>query len=141
MKRDYIIFGIVTGLVAIGSFLGGVQFQKSIKPTVSANQNTNLPTIPGGGFRRGGRPTIGTVTEVGGSSLTIKTATGAAVTVSLTSNTTISDDTGNTITVSGVKVGDSVAVVGAVASDGTITARRVRLNPPAASGANPPTGV
>ena len=127
MKREY-IFGVGLVLVAIISFVGGMQFQKSLKPIVTTSANGTM--VPGGGSgfaRSGNRPTFGTVASISATSMSVTTRSGSTVTVSLSGNPTVTDN-GATSSLSAIATGDTVAVVGTVAN-GSVNATSIVLNP------------
>jgi hypothetical protein len=100
-------------------------------PDGSGNGN-NLPTPPGGnggnggkggGFFAGGSFTAGTVTDVNGSTVTLKSNDGSTVTVNTSSSTNVTVT--KKISLADLKVGDEVRVTGST-SDNTVTAERVQ---------------
>ena len=124
-------------LVGIG-VAGGILYQKSQK----SNSVTTLPQngsalANGFGGRRGfngPRPTIGTVSAVSPTSITIKDQSGTDKTFSISSSTVVTDS-GQTVAVSDIKVNDTVFVMTST-SDAT-AAVRISLNPSFRGG--PPT--
>jgi hypothetical protein len=78
---------------------------------------------PGGGVFAGARFTAGTVTNVSGSTVTVKTNAGDTVTVTTTSATTVTVT--KQISLTDLKVGDVVRATGSN-DNGTITAERVQ---------------
>lgn len=95
--------------IAIASFFGGVAYQKG------HNSNSTAATGYGqlGASRSrftGQRPTIGTVTAVSSTSISVQNArTNAVTTLAITSATQITDN-GSTVTATDIQVGDSVLV-------------------------------
>lgn len=142
---------IVTGVLcavlagALG-FWGGVTYQKNQTPAATALRGqvggnfqppagfdpSQMPGGPGGqngqnGARRlAGNAATGTVLSADSKSITLKVASGGSKTVYVSSSTQISKQ--ETLTVSAIKVGDSVMAVGE-SSNGGITARSVRIVP------------
>jgi hypothetical protein len=131
----------LTGLLPLGflavaglAFWGGIVVQKdfltkAVTALTASVQSSGTAGAAGGGSGRrfGGRPTLGTVSSLSGSTLVVKTSS-ADVTVDLTSSTMITNG-GSAASVSDIATGDTVAVIGTAASDGTVTATRVLLNP------------
>jgi hypothetical protein len=133
MKRDPIVMIVVAVVIAAVGFVAGMQVQKhlSTRTTASAaNGFGGTSAGPGGGFRRGGGGTFGQVTSIDGTTSMVvqDSRTGTSVTVSLTGNPTVTD-AGATSSLSSIATGDSVVVMGTKASDGTVTATRILLNP------------
>ncbi len=145
---------IVGLLLAAGSFLGGVQYQKGRQPAtkvraVAAGPNAPGPRGQGGGFgggRRGAfggqRPTLGAVTAISPTSITVKGQDGSSVTLAI-SDTTKVNNNGQAGAISDIKVGDTVAVI----ANGT-NASRILVDPSFGNGdssnggaATPPTTV
>lgn len=94
------------------------------------------------GSRSGGRPTFGTVSSLSGSTLVVTDSAGTAKNVTLTATTTYtSGDGSTTATQADLTAGTSVAAFGTAATDGTVTATRIIINPSApGGGAAPPAG-
>lgn len=134
-KPHHVVLAIAVVGALVLSFLGGVvvgRFHARVAPL-----GISRPLAPGGGFggrgfrggyNRGGR-VLGTVQTVSGTTLTIKTASGAITTVSLANNPSITDGSGNTVAASNIKTGDGVMVIGQVQTDGSVIASRVIINP------------
>jgi hypothetical protein len=93
----------------------------------SGNQQLGGPGGPAGTGTNSATATgafvTGTVTSVDGSTLNVKDANGDSVTVAISSSTKITKD--ETVDVAALAVGDDVMVSG-TASNGTITATRIR---------------
>lgn len=80
----------------------------------------------GGGAGRagaGGGFTAGQIASISGSTLTVTKADGSTVTVTTTPSTTVTQTTQSSV--SGLKVGDTVTVVGPSAADGSVAAQRI----------------
>jgi hypothetical protein len=134
------ILVIIVMLVVAGlSFFGGVQYQKGHKITTISSSGQPGST---GGFGSGGRrfngqrPTLGQVTAVSPSSITVQNQSGTSTTLAITSATTINDN-GQTVTTTDISVGETVAVI-ASSSDST-QASRILVNPSFGGGASPPS--
>ena len=123
----------VIGLCAL-SFYGGISYQKGKTTTTSASANSTGPGSStglggGGGGRRfnGQRPTIGQVTAISASSITVTPSNGgAAVTLAITSSTTITNN-GQAASASDIQTGQTV-LVSKSTSDAT-QAARILINP------------
>ena len=89
----------------------------------------------GGGFRRGGFGTRGTVSAVSGNTITVNDMSGATKTVNVSSSTTYLNGADRTqASQSDVTTGTTILATGQTASDGSITATRVIINPPSPGG-------
>ena len=135
---------VVAVLILSGlSFYGGIQYQKGHQPKATASAGGQGSPFgrggpgggPGGGFR-GQRPTFGSVTAVDASSITVNDqSSGSSKTFSITSATTITDNS-QTVTTSDISVGANVAVI--ADSSSSSQASRILVNP-SAGGNAPPT--
>lgn len=111
LKVQPIMLGMGAAVVGIAvvSFFGGIAYQKG------KHNNTNTPAGytqfgMGGGRFSGQRPTIGTVTAVSATSISVQNSrTNAVTTLAITSTTQITDN-GSTVTASDIQVGDPVLV-------------------------------
>ncbi|MFD0523854.1 DUF5666 domain-containing protein [Paractinoplanes durhamensis] len=120
-----------------GGFLGGVVVQKHWGKTATAGSTASSATRsggqmpggmgasggPGGGFNPGGggNATTGTLKSITAGALTMQTAAGKTVTVTIGESTKIQQTT----TLATLKAGQSLSVQGATATDGSITATSV----------------
>jgi hypothetical protein len=125
------VLAIIAVVVLMGlSFYGGTAYQKSKQPKAAsaAAAGTKGGFSGRGGGRFGGqRPTIGQVTAISSTSITVQdSSTNASTTLAITSNTQITDN-GQTVTVSDIQTGSSVLVV-ASTTDKT-QAARILVNP------------
>lgn len=115
-----IVFVLGCGL----SYYAGLHTQKNENKTSSKNQGF---TQRQGGPMGGQRPTMGTVTAVSSSSITVKSSMDSSVsTLGITSSTTVTDN-GESAKISDIEVGDSVMVQ--TGSSDTKTATKIMLNP------------
>jgi hypothetical protein len=95
-------------------------------------QNGGFGGAQGGGFRRGGFGTRGTVTAVSGNTITITDSSGASKTVNVSSATAYLNGADRSqASLADVKSGANILAAGQTASDGSIAATRVIINPPA----------
>lgn len=124
----------------VGSFYAGMVYQK--------NQKTGTATIaqaapngsgfgngqgfpPGGqgfsrGFGGGSRGGVsGTVDSVSGNNVTVKTSDGSTKTVTISDSTTITKS--QQVSASDLTAGQTVLVMGATNSDGSVTARNITI--------------
>jgi hypothetical protein len=128
------VIGIVAVVLLMGlSFYGGVAYQKGHQPKAAATASTAAGGTTrgsgfGGGRRFGGqRPTIGQVTAVSATSITVQDSnSGSSTTLSITSSTQITDN-GQTVAASDITVGENV-LIAASTSDKT-QAARILVNP------------
>jgi len=83
----------------------------------------------GGGFRRGSFGARGTVTGVSGNTITITDLSGATKTVNVSSSTSYFNGADRSSS-SLADVGSTILASGQTASDGSLTASRIIINPP-----------
>lgn len=83
------------------------------------------PTQRGVGF--GGGMTLGEITAIDEKTITVKTRDGSSKLIVLPESAKFTTQTAATIT--DLKVGSNVGVMGSVNTDGSITAQTVQLNP------------
>jgi len=121
-------------VVAILSFLAGMQYEKGKTPTtVAANTSSSGQASNGsggqggfgGGFQRGDRA-FGTVSSVSSTSITIQTRSGSTSTYTITSSTTVTDS-GQSSSVSDIQTGDTVIL--SLDSSNTQDVSSIMLNP------------
>jgi hypothetical protein len=120
-----VLAGIVIVVLMGLSFYGGTAYQKShpAKATATAGLNGRV----GRGRFGGQRPTIGQVTAVSASSITVQnSSSGASTTLGITSTTQITNN-GQTVAASSIQTGDNV-IVAASTTDKT-QAARILVNP------------
>jgi hypothetical protein len=117
------------------SFYGGVAYQKSRHPQAATAAANGQGGFGGRGGRFGGqRPTIGPVTAISGTSITVQDSrTSSSTTLSITSSTQITDN-GQTVAASDIQTGDTVAAI-ASTTDKT-QAARILVNPSFGGGAS-----
>jgi hypothetical protein len=129
INRDPIVIVVAALVIATLSFVGGMQVQKSLG-TKNTGANASGAPGAGGGFRRG-NGTFGQVSSIDGttSMVVANSRSGANVTVSFSSSTTVTDGTGAASSIGAIQVGDTVVVTGTKAGDGSVTATSIRLNP------------
>jgi len=124
-----VILGVILVVIIAGiSFYSGVNYQKKHGSTSTTTASTN-GVGPGGGFggRFSGSRTIGTVSAISATSITVTPASGSsAVTYTINSSTVISDS-GQTVSYTDIQTGDTV-FVSASSSTSTI-ATRILVNP------------
>ncbi len=103
-------------------------------PSSQSGSNPSGSSAPSGNGPPGGAPTMGTVTAVNGSTITVQTTSGSSVTVSTSASTTVLVT--KTGSVSDLTVGEQIMVRG-TSSNGTITATSIRegdFGPPPGAG-------
>lgn len=120
------ILAVIGLIIIVGlSFYGGIQYQKHhTSSTTTASTAGRAGGFGGGGFRN--RGTIGQVTAVSSSSITVQSNSGTTTTYTINGSTTISDN-GQTTTASDIQTGDTVLIM--VSSTGSTTASRIIVNP------------
>lgn len=126
-------------VTALGAFYGGMLYQKSQTPALTARPGTGqfgqvgrngTPGVPGATgnarFAGGFRPITGEILSSSDTSLTIKLPDGSTKIVLLSSapisNTTLATKTD-------LKVGTKVMAVGTENTDGSLSATSIQLNP------------
>ncbi len=133
-----IIISISVAVVALGiGFFGGMQYQAG-KEGASGTRGAYFMRRGGAGgqFRLGidgqtgktFRPVRGQVLSTGNNTITVKLANGSSKIIVLAGSTTFQKS--STASVSDIKQGDTVMVVGQQNSDGSVTANNVDINPP-----------
>jgi len=142
---------ITAVICGIGGFFGGAQYQKT-HTKVAAAPGFNQPVGGAGGQRPTGangsrmgagtgfRPVSGEITGLSGSTLTITQTNGTVSQVTISGSTEISQTTSGST--SDLYAGQQVMVLGSQASDGSIAAESIQLNPANTFGAGAlPNGV
>jgi Domain of unknown function (DUF5666) len=128
MKPLYVI--IITALVAVGSFFGGTEYQKSQQPQM---RGLNGQIAPGqrGQFQQriaqGTRPINGEIIAQDDTSITVKMQDGSSKIVLVADSTSINKSDQGTKT--DLKTGEKVMAFGKENSDGSLTAENIQLNP------------
>lgn len=119
---------IIAVVVAAAAFFGGMQYQKSQRPTAFARfgdgrfgQNRQFSG------RNGQNVVTGNIVSADDNSVTVKLSDGSSKIVILSSNTAISKQASGSK--SDLKSGERVAVIGTPNSDGSVTAQSISLNP------------
>jgi hypothetical protein len=121
-------------VVIVASFFGGMQYQKSRGEKTNQAKNSQGFDQQNGNFpgRFNGqrqRPTVGTVASITGKTIKISLENnGGDKTIMVTDSTNITNDNSGA-TISDIKTGDTLMVVGKTNNDGTITAEMIRINP------------
>ncbi|HEY5153071.1 MAG TPA: hypothetical protein VII55_03780 [Candidatus Saccharimonadales bacterium] len=112
------------------SFYGGIAYQKGKHPNAVSSSVTGTAGAGFGGRRGqfgGQRPTIGSVTAVSATSITVQDSnTGASTTLAITASTQITNN-GQTAAASDIQTGDTILVI-ASTTDKT-QAARILINP------------
>lgn len=125
-------------VIALGvGFFGGMQYQKNQRLAGFGNmqQNGNLPngnTQQNGSGRtdtrgngNGNQPVSGEITAVDSGSITVKTQDGGSKIVIISDSTKVNVASEGSI--SDLKTGDTVMVIGTTATDGTVTAQGISV--------------
>jgi len=136
---------IISTISLIVGFTLGIFYQKSKTPSFSknriSNQQINNPSDRGSqngtGQKNGnGNMTIGEITKIDDTSVTVKTADGGSKIVLISDSTTINQST--TAAKTDLKVGSKISVVGSQNTDGSITCKTINLNPTTPQNLTPP---
>lgn len=128
MKSNVILIAILALVIgaAAGAY-GGIQYQKSQRPSFAQFAGTRGTTGMSGARGRNGNGAVGTILSVDNNSMTVKMNDGSSKIVLLTSSTAINK--ANTAAVSDLSVGETVSAFGTTNSDGSVTATNVQINP------------
>lgn len=126
-----IVIPIVIAIVALGvGFFGGIEYQKSktaslAKSRMAQFQNgTKTGAITSGaGSANNTRPVSGQVTAVDNGTITVKTPDGGSKIVVLSPSTKL--EVTSTGTVSDLKTGENVSIIGTTNTSGTVTAESI----------------
>lgn len=130
-----IVAAVLIIVAAAGGFFAGMQYQKSQSRNTFGQfaQNSGFGGGTGNFVRRNGgtgqgyAPVRGQVISLGSGTLTVKMQDGSSKIVVLGSSTVfVKSQTG---TLSDLKQGDNVLVIGTSNSDGSVTASDVSINP------------
>jgi len=130
-----IIFAVAVLSGGLG-FFGGIKYQETKKPTgtspFSMRNRTNGTNTTNGtngtkqqGTKSGMQPVSGEITAVDGTSITVKTMDGSSKIILVSSATTVNKTTEGTV--SDLKTGEKVMVIGTSGNDGTVTASMISL--------------
>lgn len=132
-----LIILVVAIVVSLGAgFIGGFEYQKSknaanFKGIPNGNgitQNTavkNGGTTSRNGAPSGSQPVSGEITSIDNTGITIKTPNGGSKIIVFSGSTVFNKTTEGSV--SDLKTGDSVMVIGATDSNGTVTAETVSV--------------
>jgi hypothetical protein len=144
-----LVAAILIIVAAVGSFFGGIFYQRNQLPFFSigtlgqngsregnfaarfgqngqASQNTNF------------RPVRGQVLSIDSNSMTVKMSDGSTKIIVLSSSTVYMQSTKASL--GDIKAEDTVNVVGTQNSDGSVTAQDIQINPPVQQRIVSPTG-
>lgn len=133
-KNTMMIIAVVLIIVAAaGGFYAGMQYQSGQSRSRFAQGGTFRQGFNGGVVGQNGqnsnfRPVRGQVLSMGSNTLTVKLPTGGTEIVVLSGSTVFMNT--QKATLSDLKTGDTVNVVGTANSDGSVTASDVQINPP-----------
>lgn len=153
MKQSPVIM-IIIALCATGlGFFGGMQYQKSQRPSFRNGQfpmGTNGPTGTFGmrGTRNGNQPVSGEITTVDDTGITVKMRDGSSKIIILSSSSVINKATVGSKT--DLTKGTEIMAFGTTNTDGSITAQTITIGGglfgrgpnggPANTGETPPAG-
>ena len=122
---------VVSILVGVIGFFGGIQYQKTKNPRFTTGQFQSRGQMPSGAQTRNGgnigtgRPVSGEIFSIDENTLTIKTQDGSSKIVIYSESTKINK------TQEGLKedlkIGEQAMVIGTQGTDGTITAQNISI--------------
>jgi hypothetical protein len=128
LRSVTLVVGVI--VLCVISFGIGISYQKHHTKAVVTTATTSGGTTTGpsgGGFSRRGNGSIGAVTAISSTSITLTNQrTNASDTYAITSSTTITDN-GQAVTTSDIQVGDTVLVT--TSTSDASTATRILVNP------------
>ncbi len=142
-RRALVGGGVLAAALSLGPLAAG-----GTTPSAGTKAPSGARGAPPGGM---GRPTaMGKITALSGDDITIAGRGSTTETIVYSANTTFRGKSGTT-TAAALKVGESIAVTGTTASDGTITATSIMIGmgnrppgggtrPSGVPGGKPPTG-
>jgi hypothetical protein len=138
MNSKILMVVVAIVLVAAG-FFGGMQYQKSQVPSFAGGQEGFRQRMMGQGQeQRTGQnfnSVRGSILSIDANTMTVKLQDGSSKIVVLSSSTTYMKEAA--ISKGDLKTGDTIMVIGASNSDGSVTAQNVQINPIAIRGATP----
>ena len=146
LKQIFSVSTIIISLVTlIIGFAGGFIYQKSKTPSFARNGQSQMAggnpsnrtgnktansnagnQIAGQGQRSFAKETIGEITSVDASSITVKTPDGGSKIIMISDSTTINQAT--KVDKNNLKVGSQISVSGDQNTDGTVTGKIINLN-------------
>ena len=134
MKKNMAIL-IAAVLISLGAgFFGGLEYQKSKRTTAFRNMAVGLQngsgTVRTGVSRTGTsitgvRPVSGQVTNIDSTGITIKTQDGGSKIILFSGSTKFNKTTEGSVT--DLKTGDNVMVIGTQGTDGTVSAESISI--------------
>jgi Domain of unknown function (DUF5666) len=132
MKNNIVVIVILALLVGGGAgFFGGMQYQKSQRPTFGQFAGAGNGARGGSGAAglrgRNGNGAAGDIISVDNNSITVKLPDGSSKIVLLTAATSINK--ASVAAVADLTVGERVSAFGTTNTDGSITATNVQINP------------
>jgi len=141
MKNNLIILIIVTVIVGAGGFFVGMKYQENQRAKFGfglafdqSNQQGNQRA--GNRIRQGFRPVNGEIIEKDDKSITVKLVDGQTKIAFVNEKTAVRKTQDGSI--SDLKIGEKVMVMGTDNSDGSMSAQNIQLNPTVRN--NMPTG-
>jgi len=141
LKQIFSVSTIIISLITLAiGFIGGFIYQKSKTP--SFTRNGQFQTAGGNSSNRSGargangtgtpnqrimsKETVGEITSVDSSSLTIKTPDGGSKIIMISDSTTINQAT--KVDKTSLKVGSQISISGDQNTDGTVTGKIININ-------------
>lgn len=136
-KNNMIIVSVILIIVAgLLGFFGGMQYQKMQRPTFAGAQGVQGTAGRFGGgqgfLRRAGQnanfsPVRGQILSIDNGSITVKQQDGTTKIVVVSGSTSFVKS--QSASLSDLKTGDTVMILGTSNSDGSVTAQNVSINP------------
>ncbi|MFA6184630.1 MAG: DUF5666 domain-containing protein [Candidatus Shapirobacteria bacterium] len=143
LKQMFPISTIIISLIALSiGFTGGFIYQKSKTPSFARNgqfqmaggNNSNRignkgstgNQMVGQGQRSFAKETIGEITSVDSSSITVKTNDGSSKIIMISDSTTVNQAT--KVDKNSLKVGSQISISGDQNTDGTVTGKIININ-------------
>lgn len=132
-KNTTIIVAVVLIIIAAaGGFYAGMKYQTGRVTSGFAGRSGNFAQRFGGvnGQNANLKSVRGQVLSLGSNTMTVKMPDGSTAIVVLSTSTTYAQS--QKASLSDIKTGDTVNVVGTSNSDGSVTAQDIQINPPSA---------
>jgi len=145
-KKNIPVIPIIISTVALViGFTLGIFYQKSKTPSFSRNNfsKQQMGNKSAQGFQNGngqkngnGGMTVGEITKIDNTSITVKTMDGGSKIILISDSTVINQST--TASKTDLKVGSKISAIGSANTDGSITGKTINLNPTISGNMTPP---
>jgi hypothetical protein len=129
-NKNMIIIGILVIGVAAGSFFGGMKYQQgrrsaNFRQLGAQGQRMGVGNANGNRVAGGFRPVSGEIISMDDKSITVKLTDGSTKIVIYSTSTKVNKTSEGTI--SDLKTGEQIMVVGTAGTDGTVTAQNISV--------------